>query len=223
MKTAEPSSAHAAAHQTTALAAAVSLRAAATGSSYYLALDKSDRSSYFPKIEAKYGQPMRYWFGVMKEIADRKYPEQIAFLKEEHGFSQAHANALVMYSRGSKSSKRFDNLSGFLEKHDAVKQKTVRKVFKVIQSKYPKLELVIAWNQPMLKLGNEYIFGLSISKNHLTLAPFRSEVLDEMSKELEGYKRNKKTFIVPADWKVDEKLLHKLIRLTLKQVKESKA
>ena len=70
---------------------------------------------------------MRYWFGVMKEIADRKYPEQIAFLKEEHGFSQAHANALVMYSRGSKSSKRFDKLSGFLEKHDAVKQKTVRK------------------------------------------------------------------------------------------------
>ncbi len=185
--------------------------------------NKHERSSYFPKIEAKYGQPMRYWFGIMKEIADRKYPEQIAYLKEEHGFSQAHANALVMYSRGSKSSKRFDDLSGFLEKHDAVKQKTVRKVFKVIKAKYPKLELVIAWNQPMLKLGNEYVFGLSISKNHLTLAPFRSEVLDEMSKELEGYKRNKKTFIVPADWKVDEKLLHKLIRLTLKQVKESKA
>ncbi|MEY3318193.1 MAG: hypothetical protein RL540_565, partial [Actinomycetota bacterium] len=23
---------------------------------------------------------MKYWFGVMKEISDRKYPEQIAFL-----------------------------------------------------------------------------------------------------------------------------------------------
>ena len=48
-------------------------------------VDKHDRASHFPKIEAKYGQPMKYWFGVMKEIADRKYPEQIAFLKEEHG------------------------------------------------------------------------------------------------------------------------------------------
>jgi uncharacterized protein YdhG (YjbR/CyaY superfamily) len=184
--------------------------------------DKSDRSSYFPKIEAKYGQPMRYWFGVMKEIADRKYPEQIAFLKEEHGFSQAHANALVMYSRGSKSSRRFDDLSGFLEKHDAVKQKTVKKIFKSIQAKYPKLEQVIAWNQPMLKIGSDYVFGLSISKNHITIAPFRSEVLDQMDKELVDYKRNKKTMIVPVDWKVDDQLLHKMVRLTLKQIKESK-
>jgi len=72
----------------------------------------------------------------------------------------------------------------------------------------------------MLKLGDEYIFGASISKNHLTLAPFRAEVLDQMEKELEGYKRNKKTFIVPVDWKVDEKLLAKLVRLTLKEIKK---
>ena len=165
---------------------------------------------------------MRYWFGVMKEIADRKYPEQIAFLKEEHGFSQAHANALVMYSRGSKNSKRFDNLAGFLEKHDAVKQKTVKKIFKSIQSKYPKLEQVIAWNQPMLKQGNDYVFGLSISKNHITIAPVRAEVLQSMKKELATYKTNKKTVVVPVDWKVDDQLLHKMIRLTLKQIKESK-
>lgn len=165
---------------------------------------------------------MRHWFGVMKEIADRKYPEQIAFLKEEHGFSQAHANALVMYSRGSKSSKRFDNLAGFLEKHDAVKQKTVKNIFKSIQSKYPKLEQVIAWNQPMLKQGNDYVFGLSISKNHITIAPFRAEVLRSMEKELATYKTNKKTVVVPVDWKVDDQLLHKMIRLTLKQIKESK-
>jgi len=187
-----------------------------------LPVDKSDRSSHFPKIEAKYGQPMRYWFGVMKEIADRKYPEQIAFLKEEHGFSQAHANALVMYSRGSKSSKRFDDLGDFLEKHDAVKQKTVKKIFKSIKSKYPKLEQVIAWNQPMLKQGNDYVFGLSISKNHITIAPFRAEVLQTLEKELAIYKTNKKTVVVPVDWKVDDQLLHKMIRLTLKQIKESK-
>ncbi|NDA58106.1 MAG: DUF4287 domain-containing protein, partial [Actinobacteria bacterium] len=38
---------------------------------------------------------MRYWHSVMKDIVDLKYPQQIAYLKEEHGFSQAHANALV--------------------------------------------------------------------------------------------------------------------------------
>lgn len=184
-----------------------------------MAAAKGDRSSYFPKIEEKYGQPMRYWFGVMKEISDRKYPEQISYLKEEHGFSQAHANALVMYSKGSKSSRRFDDLKGFLAAHDAEKQKTVKLIFKSIQSKFPKLELVIAWNQPMLKLGDEYIFGLSISKNHITIAPFRSEVLDQLEKELVGYKRNKKTVIVPVDWHIDENLLHKMVRLTIKSTK----
>jgi uncharacterized protein len=183
-------------------------------------VDKHDRSSYFPKIEEKYGQPMKYWFGVMREIADRKYPEQIAFLKEEHGFSQAHANALVMYSRGSKSSRRFDDFAGFLKKHDVVKQKTVKKIFNVIKKKFPKLELVIAWNQPMLKSGNSYVFGVSVSKNHILIAPFNANVLKTMSKDLESYKVNKKTVQVPVDWKVDEKLLNKMIALNLKELKK---
>jgi uncharacterized protein YdhG (YjbR/CyaY superfamily) len=181
---------------------------------------KGDRSSHFPKIEAKYGQPMRYWFAVMKEIVDLKYPQQIAFLKEEHGFSQAHANALVMYSRGSKSSKRFDDLEGYLKVQDEVKSKTIRKIFKVIQKKYPTLELVIAWNQPMLKLGSEYLFGASILKNHILIAPWNPKVLSAMKQDLQGYKVNKKTVQVPVDWKVDEKLLLKMIKLNLQFLKK---
>ena len=182
--------------------------------------DKGDRAAYFPKIEAKYGQPMRFWHSVMKDIADLKYPQQIAYLKEEHGFSQAHANALVMYSRGSKSAKRFSTFEGFLAKHDAVKQKTVKRIFKSIQSKYPKLELVIAWNQPMLKLGNEYLFGASILKNHILIAPWNQKVLLAMKQDLEGYKVNKKTVQVPIDWKVDEKLLLKMIKLNIQFLKK---
>ena len=85
-----------------------------------------DRSSYFPAIEKKYGQPMSYWFDQMEQIADRKYPEQIAFLKENHGFSQAHANALVMYSRGSTSARRHDTLDDYLAPFDETKQTTVK-------------------------------------------------------------------------------------------------
>ncbi|MBU3693153.1 MAG: hypothetical protein FGM47_06530 [Candidatus Nanopelagicaceae bacterium] len=163
---------------------------------------------------------MGYWHSVMKDIADLKYPQQIAYLKEEHGFSQEHANALVMYSRGSKSSKRFSTFDSFLAKHDVVKQKTVKKIFKSIQSKYPKLELVIAWNQPMLKLDKDYIFGVSIARNHILIAPFNSEVIKSMEKDLHGFKVNKKTIQVPVDWKVDEKLLHKMIRLNLKNLRD---
>ena len=175
-----------------------------------------DRESFFPKIEKKHGQPMKYWFQVMKDIADWKYPEQIAYLKEEHGFSQAHANALVMYSRGSKSSKRFETIDGFLKDEDPVKKKTVKAIFKAIQSKYPKTELVIAWNKPMLKYKDDYIFGIALATNHILLAPFDAKILAKLKKELVDYKVNKKTVQVPVDWKVDPKLLNSMIALAIK-------
>jgi uncharacterized protein YdhG (YjbR/CyaY superfamily) len=178
-----------------------------------------DRESYFPKIEKRYGQPMKYWFQIMKDLEALKYPEQVAFLKEEHGFSQAHANALVMYSRGSKSSKRFETLNDYLNEHDAVKKKTIKAIFKAIQSKYPKTELVIAWNQPMLKYNGNYIFGASILKNHILIAPWEPKVLKTLENKLKDYKVLKKTVQVPVDWKVDEKLLQSMAAEVIKQLK----
>lgn len=171
-----------------------------------------ERSSHFPAIEKKYGEKMSYWHRVMKDIKELKYAEQIAYLKENYGFSQTHANALVLYSRGSTTSKRFSTLDDYLKPHDKEKQAKVREIFQFIQKQFPKLELVIAWNQPMLKLDNSYIFGLSIAKNHLTLAPFNAEVLKAMKADFKGYEMNKKTFKVPTDWQVDKPLLKKLIR-----------
>lgn len=175
----------------------------------------TDREAFFPKIEKKHGQPMKYWFGVMKDIADRKYPEQIAFLKEEHGFSQQHANALVMYSRGSKSAKRVNSLTDFLKDSDAAQKKTVKAIYKAIQSKNPKLELAFAWNKPMLKSGDKYIFGVAVAKNHILLAPFDAKILNKLKPKLKEYKVLKKTVQVPNDWKVDSALLNEMIKLSL--------
>jgi uncharacterized protein YdhG (YjbR/CyaY superfamily) len=165
-----------------------------------------DRASYFPAIEKKYGQPMSYWFDQMEQISDRKYPEQIAFLKENHGFSQAHANALVMYSRGSKSAHRVSTFDEYLAPFDATTQKTVRAMFKAITSKYPKSEIVIAWNQPMLRLDGQYIFGVMVQSKYILMAPWGG-VLDQFRPRLTDYKVNKKTIQVPLDWKPDTKLL----------------
>ncbi|MFM8447816.1 MAG: DUF4287 domain-containing protein [Candidatus Nanopelagicaceae bacterium] len=178
-----------------------------------------DRESFFPKIEKKHGQPMKYWFQVMKDLEGMKYPEQIAFLKEEHGFSQAHANALVMYSRGSKSSKRFDTMAGFLKDEDPIKQRTIKKIFKVIQEKYPKSELVIAWNKPMIKFNDKYVFGVATAKNHILIAPFDADTIDQLRPKLKDYKVNKKTIEVPSDWKVDEKLLLAIVKKSIENVK----
>ena len=174
-----------------------------------------DRSSYFPVIERKYGQPMSYWFDQMEQVADRKYPEQIAFLKENHGFSQAHANALVMYCRGSKSSRRHDTLDDYLAEFDETKQATVRAIFRALTSKYRKAEVVIAWNQPMLKLDGQYVIGVSVLTNHILLGPWGDDIIGRLRPRLDGYKLNKKTIQVPVDWKPDVQLLRDMAALRI--------
>ena len=175
------------------------------------------REAHFPLIEKKYGEPMKYWFKVMASIKDEKYPAQIAHLRENYGFSQAHANALVMFSRGSTTTKKFETASDFYKSIDPIRAKTLRKVFRILTAKFPNLELVIAWNQPMMRKGTQYVFGASVAKNHILIAPFNTEVLKKMASELKEYKVNKKTMAVPNNWKVDEKLLVKMVKSVLAQ------
>jgi uncharacterized protein YdhG (YjbR/CyaY superfamily) len=178
-------------------------------------LKDPSREAHFPAIEKRYGEKMAYWFKVMKEVKDLKYPEQIAHLRENHGFSQAHANAVVMHFRGSTTSKRFSTPKQYFAQLDPQKKKTAESIFAAITEKYPKLELVIAWNHPMLRIDGKYVFGLSASKNHLTLNPFSTDVIESMKSKLSGYTVNKTTFTVPVDWKVDAALLRAMVKARL--------
>jgi len=180
----------------------------------------SSREAYFPLIEKKYGEKMAYWFKVMAKLEGKKYPEQIAHLKENYGFSQAHANALVMYSRGSESSVRHATLTDYYKSIPAPQAKTIKAIYKAITSKYPQLELVIAWNQPMVKLGKDYIFGASASKNHISIAPWDQDVLKEFAPKFKEGNALKKTIHLPVDWEVDAKLLQAMIKASLKNLKD---
>jgi uncharacterized protein len=161
----------------------------------------------FLQLRRSTASPCPIGLRALKDLDEDKYPAQIAYLREEHGFSQAHANAVVMTHRGSSTSKRFTTLTGYLEPHDAVKKKTVKAIFKTIQAQYPEMKVVIAWNTPMLKLGDEYILGVSVLKNHILLGPWGDGIIAKFAPKLTGYKVNKKTIQVPSDWEVDEKLL----------------
>lgn len=181
-----------------------------------MATRSGERSDYFPAIEKKYGQPMTYWFGVMKEISDRKYPDQMAYLQESHGFSRAHANALILYTRGSTSSKRFSSVDDFLAKADSVQAKTITSILAAITQKYPRAEVVMAWNQPMVKVDDKYVFGVSSTKGYLLIAPFGSGILEEFLPRLEDYTVNKKTVRVPSDWKVNKKLVTDMVAAAIR-------
>jgi len=180
-----------------------------------MSISDGDREKYFPLIEKKYGEKMSYWFKVMKEIEGEKYPVQIAHLKENYGFSQAHANALVMYSRGSTSSKRFETPAEFFKTVTPQQAKTMKAIFKAITTKFPQLELVVAWNQPMLKYEKHYVFGISAATNHILIAPWNQDVLKKYTPKFKDYKVNKKTIALPNDWEVDTKLIQAMIKDSL--------
>lgn len=181
-----------------------------------MAATNPDRASYFPAIEEKHGQPMSYWFEQMKEIAGLKYAEQIAYLRGNHGFSQVHANALVLYSRGNTTSRRFNSFNDYLKAQEPIKRKTLKRIFSTITDSYPDLKVVIAWNQPMIKQDSQYVFGAGALKNHILISPWDSKVIDEFRPRLTGYKVNKKTIQVPVDWDVDAELLLDLIATQLR-------
>ena len=183
-----------------------------------MATKDPSREAHFPAIEKKYGEKMAYWFKVMKEVADQKYPEQIAYLRENYGFSQTHANALVMYSRGSTSARRFDTPAQYFKSIDPAQAKTIKAMIKAITEKHPDLELVIAWNQPMLRKGTFYVFGASVSKNHISIAPWSTEVLDKFRPKLSEYRVTKKMIAVPNDWVVDVKLLQAMAKARLAEI-----
>ena len=177
-----------------------------------------DRSRFFPAIEKKHGEKIQYWIKLLKDLETPKYPEQIAYLRENYGFSQAHANALVMYVRGSTSSKRVATPAEFFKGLEPVTRKTAKLILSTITEKYPDLEFVIAWNQPMLRQGKAYIIGISVSKNHMTINPFSDDVIKLFTKKLSKYTVNKTTFAVPLDWKVDGVLLRSIVKARLAEL-----
>lgn len=179
-----------------------------------------DRASYFPAIEKRYGQPMSYWHGLMAERKGQRYPELMAFLQEEHGFSRTHANALVQYSRGSTSARRFASLDDYLAPHPPEAQETARQILDAITSRYRRLETVIAWNQPQLTLGSQYVFGLGILTRSILMAPHGEGILGEFSERLEakGLTLNTKTVRVPFGWKVEKGLLRDMAAARIAQI-----
>ncbi len=177
-----------------------------------------DRAVHFPRIEAKHGKPIAFWLHELGTLGEVGYAEQMALLQERHGFSRTHANALVMYARGSTSSRRVEDPESFFAALQEPAQRTARAIFAAITEVFPDLELVIAWNQPMLRRGTQYVFGLSAAKRHLTLAAMGAGAIAALGPRLAGLGTNSKTITVPLDWDVDAGLLVELVRRRLAEL-----
>ena len=55
-------------------------------------------ASYFPSIEAKYGQPIAHWKHLIRSQMGKTHMALVTWLKQEHGMGHGHANALVAHT-----------------------------------------------------------------------------------------------------------------------------
>jgi uncharacterized protein YdhG (YjbR/CyaY superfamily) len=124
-----------------------------------------------------------------------------------------------MFSRGSESSRRFNTHADFYKSVTPEQAKTMKAIFKAITTKFPQLELVIAYNQPMVKVDKHYIFGASASTKHVLIAPWDAQVLKEFAPKFKEGNALKKTIQLPNDWDVDVKLIQAVIKASLANLK----
>lgn len=178
-----------------------------------------DRSRHFPSIEKKHGGPISKWTKLINDLGDAKYDEQMAFLQENHGFSRAHANAVVMYVRGSTTSRKFSTPEDYFASIDPVAAATARSIFKAATDKHKGLDLVTAWNQPILRSGKQSVIGLSVAKKHILVNPFSKDVMDSFRERLRDHEPLKHTFKVPLDWKVDVALIREIAAARLEELR----
>lgn len=185
------------------------------------AADPGDRTRHFAAIERKHGLPASHWLDLLAELGEARYPEQMALLQEGHGFSRAHANALVMYHRGSPTSRRFATHQDWLAEQSPEAAATASAVFAAIQGRVQGLEPVIAWNQPMLRNAAGYVIGCSAATRHISINPFSETVMDRFRTQLGSIPGGKVTahlFSVPFDWDVDADLLAELVEARLAEL-----
>lgn len=117
------------------------------------------------------------------------------------------------------SAPRFADVDDYLASLDPVKAEAARAVIATILAEFPETEAVVAWNVPQIKLGKNYLFGLSSAKRHLSLNPWSEQVLNDFRPRLEkSYVVLKSTFQVPVDWEVDRDLLADLVRARMAEL-----
>lgn len=99
-------------------------------------------------------------------------------------------------------------------------QDTLRHVRKVIQSVVPKETTeVISYRIPMFKY-NGMLVGYAAFKDHCSLFPTGSGVIEKFAKELKGYRTSRGTIQFPSDKPLPDALIRKIVKARVAENKE---
>lgn len=111
---------------------------------------------------------------------------------------------------------KFANLDEFYNSLPEDQEVAIRRFVDFVAKTHKNLELVLAWNQPMFKLGKKYIIGFMPTKKHINLLTISDDAVTHFARELKGYRHGTRSISLPFDWKIDKGLIAKLIEFQIK-------
>ena len=106
---------------------------------------------------------------------------------------------------------KFGDLEEFYSSLPAEQETAIRRLVDFVSTKYPDLELLLAWNQPMFRLGKKYVIGFMPTKKHINLLTISDDAVTHFATELEGYRHGTRSISLPFDWEINQELIAKLI------------
>jgi uncharacterized protein YdhG (YjbR/CyaY superfamily) len=97
---------------------------------------------------------------------------------------------------------------------------TLKHIRAVIRSVVPKEATeVISYGMPMFKY-NGMLVGYAAFKNHCSLFPTGSGVIEKFAKELKGYATSRGTIQFPSDKPLPDALVKKIVKARVKENRE---
>ena len=106
---------------------------------------------------------------------------------------------------------KFATLQEFYNSLPKDQETAIRRFADYVETTYPDLELVLAWNQPMFKLGKKYLIGFMPAKNHINLLTMTNTPVTHFSERLSAYRHGTRSISVPFDWNIDEELIKDIL------------
>jgi len=112
------------------------------------------------------------------------------------------------------------NVDEYLARVPEPARSTLKHVRAVIRSVVPaETTEVISYGIPMFKY-NGMLVGYAAFKNHCSLFPTGSGVIEKFAKELKGYATSRGTIQFPSDKPLPDALVRKIVRVRVRENRE---
>ena len=112
---------------------------------------------------------------------------------------------------------RFDNFPDFYASLSPEQNTHIRGLVDWVSTTYPEFVPVIAWNQPMFKVGKKYIVGFMPAKTYTNVLTVTNTPITELSEVFEGYTHGTRSFRIGFDQGIDPDVFDKIIQIRFRE------